>query len=57
MKTKLLRNVIIIFMLTVFLCACTNKTEAVDETQLSDMSSADDGGQNAINPWHECSEK
>ena len=44
-------------MLTVFLCACTNKTEAVDETQTSDMSSADDGGQNAINPWHECSEK
>jgi len=57
MKTKLLRSVIIICMLTVMLCGCTKKNETVIDTQTSEEKDADDGGMNAINPWHECSQK
>ena len=57
MKTELLRSVIIVCMSAIMLCGCTKKNETVIDTQTSEEKDADDGGMNAINPWHECSQK
>ena len=44
-------------MMAFWLCACTKETEAIQDTQTNESTEEKDGGEKAINPWHECTKE